>query len=232
MSAFYALRHAITADAHVGTEDQDASRHSHHTIHAWPATFLAAQPSASASDDKLSTTTDGLSIDGRVSTPAQWSLADLMQMPRVNQIRRIVSADGWSYKGHWQGVDLRYLLDIVQPLPDAHFLKQYNAHGLVEYLPLADLLKGDYLLAHHEGDTPLSPLYGGPLWLLVFDRYTYKGLSQLRRLTLCQAPDEPATSKTRGYSENGLWENGSRTYVIDLKAYKTLDRSGHEIKSF
>jgi DMSO/TMAO reductase YedYZ molybdopterin-dependent catalytic subunit len=97
---------------------------------------------------------------------------------------------------------------------------------------LQDILKGDYLLAHHESDRPLSALYGGPLWLLVFDRYTYKGLSQINRLTLCDAPQDASTSQTRGYSENGLWEPGSKTYAIDLKAYKTLDRPGQEIKLF
>jgi DMSO/TMAO reductase YedYZ molybdopterin-dependent catalytic subunit len=224
MSAFYALRHTLLeASAQEGAPSSSAQ-----ALHSWPATF-AAKSGRTPSAKHLF---EGLHIEGLVSKPRQFSLSEMMKLPRVNQIRRIVSADGWSVKGHWEGVSLKHLLDLVQPLPSARFLKQENAQGHVEYLALQDILKGDYLLAHHENDHPLSPLYGGPLWLLVFDRYTYKGLAQVNRLTLCEDPQEASTSSLRGYPEDGLWEAGAKVYAIDLKAFKTLDRSGQEIKLF
>ncbi|MEB3207104.1 MAG: molybdopterin-dependent oxidoreductase [Vampirovibrionales bacterium] len=223
MSAFYALRHVASEDA---VSDRASAPE---FLHSWPATFAAT---SGQNPSLLKSPSEGLQIGGLVKTERQWSLQDILKLPRVNQIRRIVSADGWSTKGHWEGVSLKHLLDLVEPLPTARFLKQENSQGHVEYLPLQAVLSGDYLLAHHESEHALSALYGGPLWLLVFDRYSYKGLGHLTRLTLCEAPDEPSTSTLRGYSENGFWEPATKVYAIDLKTFKTLDRSNQEIKLF
>ncbi|MEB3244500.1 MAG: molybdopterin-dependent oxidoreductase [Vampirovibrionales bacterium] len=234
--AFYSITISSTA-----TPAKDAATAPEKTgLFAWPATFyLNEAATARASKQTALAPTLTITAANEATPPLSWTLAQLTHaVPVSHQIRRVVSADGWSYKGHWEGYSLQKLLEALpeshKPSASAQYIRQQNAYGQVEYLPLAAIRACDALLVKSEDGMALSALYGGPLWLMVFDRYSYKGLCALQSLAFTETPkatDKPLSS-TMGYPETGLWQPGSRVYAIDLKSYKTLGPAGQECNAF
>ncbi len=63
-----------------------------------------------------------LQIDGLVKQPANFSLAELRQMPARTQITRHDCVEGWSCIGKWTGVPLAALLQQVGLKPQARYV--------------------------------------------------------------------------------------------------------------
>src|SRR4029079_8710603 len=62
-----------------------------------------------------------LTIDGLVSRPSSFSLADLRTFPVHRQITHQACEEGWSFIAEWIGVQLSYVLDLVGTLPQAQY---------------------------------------------------------------------------------------------------------------
>lgn len=69
-------------------------------------------------------------------------------------------------------------------------------------IPLADLQRGDVLLAWRHNRADLSPEHGSPLRLLVPHLYGWKSAKWLRGLE-CMAEDAPGFWEQRGYHMYG-----------------------------
>ena len=63
-----------------------------------------------------------LSIEGLVTLPGSYSLADLKRFPSRTQITRHTCEEGWSAIGEWTGVPLSRVLDAAGMLPTARFI--------------------------------------------------------------------------------------------------------------
>ena len=72
-----------------------------------------------------------LRIDGLVKTPTTYTLADLRRMPTERQVSDFHCVTGWSVKNvAWTGVRFKHLLDLVEPLPEAHAIRFADVAGL------------------------------------------------------------------------------------------------------
>ena len=90
------------------------------------------------------------------------------------------------------GVALETVLRMCRPLPAASFLS-FIAHTDRKHdtsLPLEDALRLGALLAMEWAGRPLEPAHGGPLRLVVPNRYFYKSLKWLERIEVL-AEDRP-----------------------------------------
>jgi DMSO/TMAO reductase YedYZ molybdopterin-dependent catalytic subunit len=171
-----------------------------------------------------------LSVEGLVQTPRQYMENQLKSLPHITQNRRLVSADGWTYRTEWMGIPLQHLVEAVRPTMQATHLRQENLTGDVSFLPLTELLRSRPLLCVGVGNQPLPPVYGGPIRLLVFDRYSYKGLGQLSKLTFVsqQEAEQEMQQETwvqRGYTAEGTIVPG-RYYAFDLKRFRPVPHPG------
>ncbi len=149
----------------------------------------------------------------------------LLKLPKTTQTRRTVSAQGWSYKTTWEGITLEELIKKVNLKPEASWLKQTNLSGHTEYLPLEVALSGKALLCYQANETLLPPLYGGPLWLMVFNRFNYKGLGQITELAFIDKNDvQPGFWETKGYSAEGAITPGNY-YAFDFSDHRPIETS-------
>lgn len=212
---FYATAHISQqkkAKSAQGFQPEDAL-----AFRPWPASYqhggLVAFPK-----------TWQVEVGGDVATPQTLTLETLATFPLSNQYRRIISIEGWSYRSRWEGIQLRHLVNHVRPAPGAQFIKQTNASGHVECLPLAVALSGEAILCTREAEKPLTALHGGPLRLLVFDRYCHKGLGQLTKLEFVSA-ECAGFGETLGYPADGKIKPG-RFYAFDLKTFRPVDQPG------
>lgn len=194
----------------------------------WPATFQGSIPKISKEDISLS-------VIGRNQSEKVLNWKDLTNLKKAEQHRRIISPQGWTYKAKWGGVLLKSVLPADIPAQAEMInLKQTNLNGESFIYPLSAFLNQDALLCYEVNDTPLPAIHGGPLWLMVFDRFFYIGQSNLKQLELLSR-SEDIEWQLENENGNYFWMkrqyniNGNITpgnyYAFDLKEHKPVNEN-------
>ncbi|HKO41788.1 MAG TPA: molybdopterin-dependent oxidoreductase [Pyrinomonadaceae bacterium] len=126
-----------------------------------------------------------VSIGGLVATPMSWSLEEITAMPRVEQIVDIHCVTRWSKTGaRFSGVPLSRLLERCRPLPEARFLS-FKARSEVDHstsLLLDEALRVRALVALEYEGKSLDDPHGGPVRMVVPEKYFYKSVKWLERI--------------------------------------------------
>jgi DMSO/TMAO reductase YedYZ molybdopterin-dependent catalytic subunit len=143
-------------------------------------------------------------VDGEVEVPIDVDWSGFLQLlPRHEQTSDFHCVTTWSRLDlRWGGARFAELADLVRPTPAARFVIAECADGYSTNLPLADLLADDVLLACELDGQPLSVEHGGPMRLLVPQRYAWKSAKFLHRLVFRER-DEPGYWEQRGYHRRG-----------------------------
>ena len=102
----------------------------------------------------------------------------------------------------WAGIPFTALAEIVKPTAAARFVLAHGADGYSTNLSLEDAMAPDALLACRLAGEPLPLEHGGPLRLLVPQRYAWKSAKFLRRIEFL-AEDAPGYWEQRGYHGRG-----------------------------
>ncbi|MBI1187520.1 MAG: molybdopterin-dependent oxidoreductase [Alphaproteobacteria bacterium] len=133
-----------------------------------------------------------LRIDGLVQQPADYSLAQLRNMPSRTQITRHDCVEGWSAIGKWKGVPLRLLLQAAGLMPEARYIVFYCADFLggasnpngryYESIDLVDAFHPQTILAYDMNDQALPVAHGAPLRLRVERQLGYKHAKYVMRI--------------------------------------------------
>ena len=112
-----------------------------------------------------------LRIDGLVSTPIELSYAELLAMPKREQITQHYCIQGWSGIAKWGGVALSDLMAKVQPTPEAKWVVFYSfADGpeggrYYDCHPLENMDHEQTILAYEMNGEPLNESHGAPFRL-------------------------------------------------------------------
>jgi DMSO/TMAO reductase YedYZ molybdopterin-dependent catalytic subunit len=165
-----------------------------------------------------------LEVSGLVERPHKFTLKELNGFTRIQQNRRLTFADGWAYRTTWEGFVVQELLHRVAPKPQARFLIQTSLAGHVECIPIKDLYAQRSLFCMKLGGKALPAMYGGPVRLMVFDRYAHKGIGQLAKLELSDH-EIPGHYASLGYDPNAAIQPGDY-YASDLKTIQSVSGSG------
>ncbi|MFM7072115.1 MAG: molybdopterin-dependent oxidoreductase [Planctomycetota bacterium] len=128
-----------------------------------------------------------LQILGLVTHPQVWTFRELTSFPTVERTIDVHCVTRWSMlDAVWRGVPLLTLLAETLPTAEARFLsfvsRSPRRHSTS--LPLADIERLDPLIAWQWHGEPISEPHGGPLRLIVPDRYFYKSLKWLDTIEL------------------------------------------------
>jgi DMSO/TMAO reductase YedYZ molybdopterin-dependent catalytic subunit len=143
------------------------------------------------------------SIEGLVSKPMSWSLAELKALPGSTFDGDIHCVTKWSKLGtSFTGVSVDTLLDEVQPLNEAAYVLASSYGGYTTNLPLEDVTGGRaWVVWDHEGE-PLPAEHGGPVRLLVPHLYFWKSAKWVSGLRLLDE-DQPGFWESLGYHLRG-----------------------------
>ncbi len=120
-----------------------------------------------------------LRVNGLVENPVTLSYADLMAMPKQEQITQHYCIQGWSGVAKWGGVPMRDILALVRPLPHAHWVIFYSLAAGPEGYDIRSDEGGRYydahridhmrhdltILAYEMNGERLNVLHGAPLRL-------------------------------------------------------------------
>jgi DMSO/TMAO reductase YedYZ molybdopterin-dependent catalytic subunit len=126
-----------------------------------------------------------LAVDGMVTRPASFSLAEIKSFPCRTQITMIQCEEGWSYIAEWTGVPLSHLLDLAGALPQARYVVYRSIQpDWRESIDMADALHPQTLVSHGMNGGELPVAFGGPLRLRVPRQLSYKNVKHITRLTV------------------------------------------------
>ncbi|MBL8830217.1 MAG: molybdopterin-dependent oxidoreductase [Planctomycetaceae bacterium] len=128
-----------------------------------------------------------VTVAGCVEHEQTWSLDQLSELPQVERTIDIHCVTRWTkLDARFRGVRLSELLNVVQPTSAAKFVslvaRSPRAHSTS--LALATVLELDALIALEYDGAPLATDHGGPVRVIVPERYFYKSLKWLERIEL------------------------------------------------
>jgi hypothetical protein len=147
-----------------------------------------------------------LRVDGLVQHPLQFGFADLLALPRQDQITDFHCVEGWSvHDVPWNGVHIGTLLDLAQPQAAATHITFHCQGGTYrESLPLEVALEERTLLGYGIDCSTLPLSTGFPLRLVVPRKWAYKSAKYVARLELAAGPVQ------------GFWEQYGYPYDADV----------------
>jgi len=130
-----------------------------------------------------------LSVGGLVEAPRTLSFAEMLALPRQDQVTDFHCVEGWSVLDvPWSGVHFDSLINLVRPTAEATHVT-FRAFGGVytESLPLTVLREPRTLLAYGIGDGTLPFTHGFPLRLVVPRFHGYKGTKWVTEIEFTNA---------------------------------------------
>ena len=125
-----------------------------------------------------------LVVEGLVSRPHAFSLAELKGFPPSTQITEHTCEEGWSAIAEWTGVPVWHILDLVGVLPQAKYVAFFPFDAAWESLDMADALHPQTLLAYGMNGQDLPTPHGAPVRLRVARQLGYKSVKYLARIAV------------------------------------------------
>ncbi len=163
------------------------------------SSWVADQPRPLALD------TWQLALGGAVAHPQALSYDDLLA--NLDEIDATLDCTGGFYSTQrWRGARVGTLLDRVQPLPDAQWVRFVSVTGYRWSLPLAEARAA--LLATHVGGSPLSHEHGAPARLVAPGRRGFQWVKWVVRIEVLTQQDygEILAIHTSSFSPEGRGE--------------------------
>jgi DMSO/TMAO reductase YedYZ molybdopterin-dependent catalytic subunit len=147
-----------------------------------------------------------LPVEGRVTAPRTFSLAELKQLPSRTQVTRHTCEEGWTAIGQWTGVPLSAVLNAAGILPSARFVVFHSYDDWIDSIDLLDALHPQTILAYGMNGRDLPIPHGAPVRLRVERQLGYKSMKYLRRIVVA---DEFDDGGKQGNIQNGwAWYTG------------------------
>lgn len=147
-----------------------------------------------------------LTVDGMVTRPKAFSVAELKAYPSSSQITHLACEEGWSSIAEWTGVPLSHVLDLVGILPTARYIVFFTIQkrwwGSID---MADALHPQTLITYGMNGADLPAGNGAPLRLRVPRQLGYKSLKYITNITVTDSVERfgkglGASSPEGGYS--------------------------------
>ena len=140
-----------------------------------------------------------LRLFGAVEHPYELTWEELRAEPAAEWRGDIHCVTRWSKKDTvWRGVPFKRLVERARPKPEAKFVLQHADNAYTTNLPLNAMLGDDVLVAYEFDGTPLEPIHGGPVRMLVPKLYFWKSAKWLHGFEFL-AEDRKGFWEMRGY---------------------------------
>ncbi len=164
-----------------------AKEYNYNDISSFPATGTTNPASSNEDYARLQKNAFAdwtLSIEGSVSRPGSYSLADLQKFPSHTHITRHTCEEGWTAIAQWTGVPVSAILQSVGILPSARFINFYAYDGYIDSIDLLDAFHPQTILAYGMNGRNLPVPHGAPVRLRVENQIGYKSMKYLQRIVV------------------------------------------------
>jgi DMSO/TMAO reductase YedYZ molybdopterin-dependent catalytic subunit len=126
-----------------------------------------------------------LLVDGLVSRPRSFSMAELKSFPARQQITHQACEEGWSFIAQWIGVPLAYVLNLVGVSERAKWVVYYSIQDdWWDSMDLPDAMHPQTFLAYGFNGRDLTIERGAPVRMRVARQLGQKSVKYLTRISL------------------------------------------------
>lgn len=132
-----------------------------------------------------------LTVEGSVSRPGSFSLAELQSFPSRKQITRHTCEEGWTAIGEWNGVQLSRILEHTGIKPSARFVNFQSYDGWLDSIDMIDAFHPQTILAYGMNGKDLPIPHGAPLRLRVEKQIGYKSMKYLQKIIVSDEYIDP-----------------------------------------
>ena len=147
-----------------------------------------------------------LQVEGLVTRPRGFSLAELQAMPARTQITRHTCEEGWTAIGQWIGVPLARVLEAAGIQPEARYVVFQSFDQWADCIDMNDALHPQTILAYGMNGRDLPIPHGAPVRLRVERQMGYKSMKYLHRIVVTDEFDDGGAF---GNIQNGwAWYTG------------------------
>ena len=149
-----------------------------------------------------------LTIDGEVTNPMELTWDEFLKLPTIELKSDFHCVEGWSVRNLvWFGVQFRHLFGVVNPKETVKYVFFECYDGYTTSLDLKSLLEENVLLAYKLNSEWLEIPLGGPLRLIIPNKYAYKNAMWIKRIMFTQNKELGYWEK-KGYSDTAdVWKN-------------------------
>ena len=142
-----------------------------------------------------------LRVQGFVEKPLKLTFSEVLKLPRMSETADFHCVTGWSrLDNKWDGVLFKTIVETAKPKPEVKFVTFECSDGYTTSLPLADLLAGNVMLAYMLDGQMLEAKHGGPLRMVIPDKYGYKSAKWVETIRFT-IDEEVGYWEQRGYSD-------------------------------
>ncbi len=150
-----------------------------------------------------------LVVDGEVEYPVELDWRSFMALPQAESVSDFHCVEGWSVLDQrWEGVLFKALMERVRPKKAAKYSWFECADGYTTSLPIEALKGDDVILAHRLNGEDLPQPLGGPMRLVVPQKYAYKSPMWVTRITFTE-------DNRLGYWERGIYSDTADAWRND-----------------
>jgi hypothetical protein len=139
-------------------------------------------------------------VYGLVDNPVSLNCDEFKSIPSVIRVTDFHCVTGWTkFANKWEGVSFKTILDMAKIRHNAKYATIECLRGYTTSLPILALLHQDVLFAYRLDDQELPREHGGPLRLVVPQKYGYKSAKWVIKVKFTEIQELGYWEK-RGYS--------------------------------
>lgn len=123
-----------------------------------------------------------LIVDGLVSKPGEYTLQQIMSLPKQTKNLRHCCVEGWSMIPKWGGVRMRDFMQIVGADMNAKFVSVECGDEYTTSWDMPSVLHAQTLLAYEAYGKPLTLEHGAPVRIVMPTKLGYKSAKWINKL--------------------------------------------------
>ena len=156
-----------------------------------------------------------LKISGVVGERLDLGWEAFSRIPAIESVSDFHCVTGWTkLDNHWTGVRIRDLLAMAGLKPAARYITFKGADGYTTSLPISACMGDDDILATHLEGQLIETSRGGPVRVVIPEKYGYKSSLWVTELVLTRK------------QEMGLWEKQGYSNSADPWKEERFDMKG------
>ena len=171
-----------------------------------------------------------LDVSGLVERPHSFNIADVLAFPLVSMDARMKCVECWSARAKWGGFRYETLAGLVNPKPEAKWLRVDCADTYWEHVSIEEMKNERALFVTHMNGQLLPEEYGSPLRLILPWKYGYKNAKAITSIRFVAEGGPGYWSSAGPYTMDGDIEPGF-DHPLDLPG-KSRPISGGEITTY
>lgn len=150
-----------------------------------------------------------LTVTGLVNNTYTLSYDEIIDSYHISKrLITLFCVEGWEVKILWEGIMVRDLLELAEPLPAANTIIFYAYDDYSTSFPLDYITDNNIIMAYKMNNVTIPPERGFPFQLVAESKWGYKWIKWITTIELSDNNNYRGYWESRGYSNTADLDKG------------------------